>query len=351
MIPLAPHISAFLHERLPKEKRASRHTCDSYAHAFQRLFKFASDRLKVSPSSLHVEHIDAPLVSSFLEHLETERENSPKTRNARLAAIRSFMRFLEHRAPAALDQIRRVLAIPFKKADSRLINHLTQQEMGVILNAPDISTRDGLRDRAMLYLAFTCGLRVSELVGLRVEDVTLQPTASVLVRGKGRKERSLPLWKQAAVTVRAWLAVRGDAAVPELFLNARHQHLSRAGFEYILEKHVKSAVQGCPTLLKKRVSPHVLRHTCAMNTLRATGDLRKVALWLGHASLQTTEIYTRADDVEKLEILATVKVPKLKRGKFGSQDELMASLRAAMLCGATPTPRPPGAATHPPNTA
>lgn len=351
MIPIAPHITAYLHERLPKEKRASAHTLDSYARAFQLLFKFASDRLKISPSGLHVEHIDAPLVSSFLEYLETGRKNSAETRNARLAAIRSFMHFLEYRVPASLDQIRRVLAIPFKKTDTRLINHLTQEEMDAILNAPAANTRGGIRDRAMQYLAFTCGLRVSELIGLRVEDVTLQPTASVLVRGKGRKERSLPLWKRAAAALRAWLAVRGDVAVPELFLNARHQHLTRAGFEYILEKHVKSAGRICPTLLKKRVSPHVLRHTCAMNTLRATGDLRKVALWLGHATLQTTEIYTRAGHVEKLEILAAVKAPRLKRGKFGSQDALMASLKAAMLCGATPPAQRPARATPTPSSA
>ena len=205
------------------------------------------------------------------------------------------MRFIEYRVPAALEQIRRILAIPAKKADTRLVRHLTVVEIKALLDAPEPTTRDGIRDRAMLYLCFAGGLRVSELVGLRIDQLTLQGQASMLVHGKGRKERCLPLWKETTRALRAWLAVRGTVLVPELFLNARGQPMTRSGFEYILDKHVRAAAEHCPSLAKKRVSPHVLRHTCALTVLQATNDLRKVSLWLGHSSMQTTEMYTRAD--------------------------------------------------------
>jgi integrase len=179
----------------------------------------------------------------------------------------------------------------------------------------------------MLYLALTGGLRVSELVGLRLGDITFDGNyVEVLVRGKGRKERSLVLWKEVADAIRAWLGVRGEATAPELFLNAQSRPLTRSGFEYILAKHVGAAAPCNATLATKRVSPHVLRHTCAMNTLRATGDIRKVALWLGHASQKTTEVYLQADPTEKLELLETMKLPSLRPGKFRPPDRLIATL-------------------------
>jgi integrase/recombinase XerD len=303
---IAPHIAAFLQQRLPVERRASPNTCDSYAHAFKLLFQYASECLKVRPSELNLEQIDAPLVVNFLGHLETARGNGAGSRNIRLAAIKSFMHFLEYRVPSALEQIQRILAIPAKKTDTRLVRLLTADEMQSILDAPDPTVRDGIRDRAMLHLCFAGGLRVSELVGLRTEDFLLQPQSSVLVHGKGRKERCLPLWKETASALRAWLAVRGTSRAPELFLNARSTSMTRAGFEYILRKHVCAAAKRCPSLSAKRVSPHVLRHTCALTILQATKDLRKVSLWLGHSSMQTTEIYTRADPSVKLEALESV---------------------------------------------
>jgi integrase/recombinase XerD len=168
----------------------------------------------------------------------------------------------------ALEQIQRILAIPTKKTDARLVRHLTADEMQSILDAPDPTVRDGIRDRAMLHLCFDGGLRVSELVGLRAEDLLLQPQASILVHGKGRKERCLPLWKRTASALRAWLAVRGTSHAPELFLNARSTFMTRAGFEYILRKHVRAAAKQCPSLSAKRISPHVLRHTCALTILQ-----------------------------------------------------------------------------------
>src|SRR5438132_13491493 len=261
--PIAPHLTAFFEQRLPIERHASENTSNSYAYAFQLLLTFASKRLKVAPSQLAVEQIDAPLVLDFLNDLETTRGNGPSSRNIRLAAIKSFMRFLEYRVPSALEQIRRVLAIPAKKTDTRLVRHLTLEELQSILNAPTPSEWDGIRDRAMLYLCFAAALRVSELIGLKLTDVTLQPQPSVLVHGKGRRQRCLPLWKESTTALRAWLALRTTTEVPELFLNARGEAMTRAGFEYILRNHVSTAIKRCSSLASKRISPHVLRHTAA----------------------------------------------------------------------------------------
>jgi site-specific recombinase XerD len=326
MTPIAPHISAFLRERLPLQRGASDHTCDSYAYAFQLLFQFASARLKITPSALTLEQLDAPCILDFLHYLETERHNTPRTRNARLVAIKSFMRFVEHRVPAILDPSRRILAIPAKKTETRLVPYLSVEEMQSLLNAPELHRRDGIRDRAMLHLGFAAGLRVSELVSVPLTALELHPTPSVRIRGKGRKERILPLWKQTAPDLRAWLAIRGDAPTRELFINARGLPMTRSGFEYVLHKHVHTAAQACPSLQHKRVSPHVLRHTSAMLVLQATGDIRKVALWLGHADIQTTEIYLRADPTEKLEAIDAMVPPTLKRGQFRVPDKLIALL-------------------------
>jgi integrase/recombinase XerD len=326
MTPLASHVSAFLRETLAHQKGASQHTCDSYACSFQLLFEFAAERLKVSPSFLALEQLDAEMIGAFLEHLEDDRQNSPETRNVRLAAIRSFFHFLEYREPIMLEQIRRVLGIPYKKTDSRLVPYLLEKEVRALLDAPDPTTREGIRDRAMLHLAICDGLRVSELTGLQMADVAL-PSLSIRVHGKGRRERTLPLWKVTANAMRAWMAVRGTVRVPELFVNARGEAMSRWGFAYILKQHTNAASKKCPSLLDKRVSPHVLRHTCAMLVLQSTNDIRKVSLWLGHSDLATTEIYTRADPTEKLEVLNAIVPPELRRGSFRPSDKVIAMLR------------------------
>ena len=260
MTPIAPHITAFLRERLPIQRGASPNTCESYAYTFQLLFEFASARFKVTPSKLCIEQIDSILVMDFLAFIESERGNSPRTRNARLAAIKSFMRFVEHRLPSVLEQSLRILAIPSKKSDKPLVGYLTVSEIQAILNAPDIRTRAGIRDRAMLHLCFAAGLRVSELTGLLLSAVILQPAPAVKIMGKGRRERSLPLWKQTAKDIRAWLSVRGDVPSPELFVNARGEAMSRVGFTYLLRKYVSMAVKSCSSLEGKQISPHVLRH-------------------------------------------------------------------------------------------
>lgn len=327
MTPIAKHITAFLRERLPLQRGASQHTCESYAYTFQLLFQFASNRLKTLPSKLHLEQLDAPLVMDFLSHIETVRKSCARTRNARLAAIKSFMRFVEHRVPSVLEQSLRILAIPSKKTDSPLVGYLSMIEMQAILNAPDIQTKAGIRDRAMLHLCFSAGLRVSELTGLLLTAITFQPTPSIQIMGKGRKERSLPLWKQTTADLRAWMAVRGNIPTPELFINGRGEPLTRAGVTYLLRKYVRIAEKTCESLKEKQISPHVLRHTCAMTILQATGDIRKVSLWLGHAHMQTTEIYLRADPTEKIEAIEGIMPMSLRRGKFTAPDKLIASLQ------------------------
>ncbi len=329
MTPLAPHLTAFMLEYLPRERACSRHTCDTYAYAFQVLLRFAAERYSTSPSSLTLEQLDAPLILAFLEHLEKVRGNSSTTRNARLAAIKSFARFIEYRVPSAIEQVRRILAIPQKKTDNALVDYLVLKELQALLDSPDPTTFAGTRDRAMLHLGFAAGLRVSELIGLLRADLQTHPNASVRIRGKGRRERLLPLWKETISALRAWLTVRREILAPELFLNARGGPLSRSGFEYILAQHVKVAAVACPSISSKRVSPHVLRHTCAMHSLQATRDVRKVSLWLGHASVKSTEIYLRADPTEKLATLEAGVAPSLRRGRYQPPDKVLALLRSS----------------------
>lgn len=339
MTPIAPHITTFFQQHLPTERGASAHTVDSYAYTFKLLLEYASAHFKVPPSQLALEQLDASLVVSFLHHLETHRCNGASSRNVRLAAIKSFMHFMEYREPSALEQIRRILAIPLKKTETRLVKHLTGAEMQAILDAPNPVDWGGIRDRAMLHLCFAGGLRVSELVNLRVDDLTLQPQASILVHGKGRRQRCLPLWKVTTAALRAWLAVRSSVLVPELFLNARGEPMTRSGFEYVLEKHTRTAAKACPSLSGRKVSPHVLRHTCALTVLEATKDLRKVALWLGHAHMQTTEMYTRADPSVKLEALEATIAPNLRSGRFKATDKLIASLASRSKMRSAEPPR------------
>lgn len=326
MTALAPSLAAFLREHLPRDRRASPHTCEAYAYSFQLLVTFAAVRLGMKPCRLDIEHLDVPMILAFLEHIELERANTARSRNARLAAIKSFFRFLEYRLPACLDQALRVHAIPMKKIDQGLVATLTRAEIQALLNAPDPRTLSGTRDRAMLHLAFAAGLRVSELVGLRVDQFDARAPASIHVMGKGRRERVLPLWRETTAAVKAWLAVRPQGLDIALFLSSAGRAMTRSGFEYILAKHVDATATAQPSIAGKKVSPHVLRHSCAMHMLQATHDIRKVALWLGHASLQSTEAYLRADPTEKLEALNATSAPNLRAGRFRPPDKLLAML-------------------------
>jgi site-specific recombinase XerD len=339
--PLASLVTAFFRHHLAAEKGVSKHTLVSYSYAFKFLCGYVSGRRGKPPSELSLEDLDAPMVRDFLDHRERHCGNTARTRNLRLTAIRSFMKYVQYEVPSALEQVRRILAISSKRTVERLVNHLTKEEMRAMLEAPDPSTRSGIRDQAMLYLGFAAGLRVSELVGLRRDDLELDgPYPSILVRGKGRKHRRLPLWKEATRALRAWLAVRGDAPVPEVFVNVRGEALTCSGFTYIVKKYAHVAMPTSPGLSGKRVSPHVLRHTCAMNSLQATRDIRKVALWLGHSNLKSTEIYLRADPTEKLNAIESALPPNLRRGVFHVEDRLIAWLSGTTISGGDPRPEP-----------
>jgi site-specific recombinase XerD len=326
MTALAPSLAAFLREHLPCERNASPHTVASYAHAFSLLLRYAANRLGRRPTELNIEDLDPDLILGFLSHVEQDRGNTARSRNARFAAIRSFFRYLEYKVPACLEQALRVRSLPMKKTDKALIDYLTRDEMNALLAAPDCTTVAGLRDRAMLHLTYAAGLRVSELLALQMGDFSDRSLSTVRVLGKGRRERVLPLWKETQTVLRAWIAVRPSVQVQELFVNREGQPLSRDGFAHRLAVHVAAAERKRPTLAEKRVTPHVLRHSCAMHTLEATGDIRKVSLWLGHASVQSTEAYLRVDPAEKLAILASNAAPTVPKGRFRTPDRLLAML-------------------------
>jgi integrase/recombinase XerD len=297
----------------------------------QRLLQFASERLRVTPSALSLEQRDAPRVLDFLPYLETERHNGPRTRNARLVALKAFLRFVEYRQPALLEPSRRILALPAKRTDKRLMSSLSREDMQAVRNTPHLQRRDGLRDRAMLHLCLAAGLRVSELGNFPLHALEFAPAPSVRIHGKGRRARLLPLWKQTAIDLRAWLAVRGAPLVPALFVNARTHTMTRSGCTYVLPKHVQGATAQCASLTKKQISPQVLRHTAAMLVLQATGDIRKVSLWLGHADMQTTEASLRADPTENIDAMSAVVPPTLRRGQFRAPDKLIASLHGTYI--------------------
>ena len=327
MTTLARHVSIFVFDYLPRDKGASPHTVDAYSQGLLLLLRFAAERLKLKrPSQLALEQIDADLVLAFLEHIELGGA-SVSTRNARLAAIKAFFHFLEWREPAVLGQAARIALIPKKKADKPLVAWLTQSEIQALLDSPDPRRRDGTRDRAMLHLTYTCGLRVSELTTLTLADYDRRAPASVRIMGKGRRERVLPLWKETRLALEAWLRLRDPDGDPQLFHNRLGRGLSRWGFSVILAKHVKAAAKVQESLASKRVTPHTLRHSCAMNTLQANnGDVRKVSLMLGHASITSTEVYLHADPTEKLEMLGAVRAPRLRPGRYRAPDKLVAML-------------------------
>ena len=327
MTELAGPLAAFLQEHLPRDRGASPHTVAGYAASFKLLAVFAAERHKLRPCRLQVGHLDIPTLLAFLNHLETDRDNGVRTRNARLSAIKSFFRYLEFRHPECLDLAAQVHALPQKKADLPPLDYLDRDEVQALLDAPATHTVTGLRDRAMLCLAYNAGLRVSELVGLALDDLQAPGLDRIRILGKGRRGRVLPLWKETRGALRTWLGVRPDSPDRHLFLNAFRTGLTRRGFANRLALHAKAAARAVPSIAGKAITPHSLRHACALHTLEATGDIRQVALWLGHASLRSTELYLRVDPANKLDILAAQRPPILRKGSFkGEHDDLLALL-------------------------
>ncbi len=327
MAELAPPLAMFLREYLPRDRGTSRHTVESYALCFKLLVVFAADKHAIRPCKLEIGHLDIATLLEFLEHLERDRGNGVRTRNARLAAIKAFFRFLEFRRPGYLDLAAQVREIPAKKGEVPLIGSLDRAETRALLDAPDPGTVAGTRDRAMLCLTYNAGLRVSELVGLALDDLKMPALDEVHIIGKGRRQRILPLWKETRRVLRDWLALRPKSADRHLFLNAMGTGMTRRGFAKRLSLHAQTAAHSVPSIARKTVSPHLLRHACALHTLEATGDVRKVSLWLGHSSVQTTEMYLQADPTDKLDTLDKWRPPSLRKGMFkGVQDELLAML-------------------------
>lgn len=327
MTGLAKPLAGFLREYLPHERGVSPHTVESYVTSFRMLVTFVAESLGTQPCRLEVRDIGTGNLLQFPDHLETGRGNCVNTRNVRLAAVKAFFRYPEFRHPEHLDLAAQVRAIPLKKGDRRVVDCLTRGEIRALLSAPRAATRTGLRDRAMLCLAYNAGLRVSEPVSLHVGSVSQPELDLVRVMGKGRRERILPLWKETGDALRGWLGARPDSPDPHLFLNSRKTGMTARGFAKRLAVHVEAAASDAPSIADRTVTPHTLRHACALHTLEATGDIRKVALWLGHASVVTTEAYLQADPAAKLEILSQQRPPDLQKGTFrGVQDQLMAML-------------------------
>jgi site-specific recombinase XerD len=325
---LSALLQAFFTERLMNERRASFHTITSYRDTFRLLLIFARKQIGKSPSELTLDDLNAPFIGTFLDHVERHRRCGTRTRNLRLAAIRSFFHYIAFQEPGRSALIERVLAMPTKRFDRALIDFLTPPEIQALLSAPVATTRLGRRDKALLLLAIQTGLRLSELIGLRRRDIVLTRGAHVRCYGKGRKERCTPLTKQTVAVLKSWLQERGGAEGDVAFSNARGGSLSPDGVQYILAKHVAKARQVCPSLKEKHVSPHVLRHTAAMELLQAGVDHAVIALWLGHESPETTQIYLQANMLLKEKALAKIKPANVQPGRYHPEDSLVRFLNA-----------------------
>jgi site-specific recombinase XerD len=327
MSAVAPTLERYFTERLIAQKGASAHTVAAYADTFRVLLGFAQGRTGKAPSALDFSDFDAPLVGAFLDHLEQGRHNSVRTRNARLAAVHSFFRFAALCHPEHAGLIGRVLAIPTKRSVRTDVCFLEPKEIAAILAAPDRNRWVGRRDHALLLLAVQTGLRVSEITGLCCGDVELGRGAHVRCEGKGRKRRCTPLIAQTVSVLRAWLAERKGAPEDPLFPTSTGRRLSRDAVALALAKYAKAAERHCPSLKAKSVTPHVMRHSCAMALHREGVSEPVIALWLGHESAETVQIYVHADLRIKERALARTTPPHTTPGRYKAKDPLLAFLQ------------------------
>jgi integrase/recombinase XerD len=333
MTALAPLLQAFFTDRLLQQRNASPHTVAAYRDSFRLLLAFAQTQLGKPPSALDLADLDASFITGFLSHLEKQRANHVRTRNARLAAVHSLFHYAALREPMHAALIQRVLAIPHKRAEKKLVAFLTRPEFEALLAAPDQSTKLGRRDHALLSLAIQTGLRVSEITHLRLADVRLLRSGAhvrcVRCRGKGRKERVTPLTPHTVRALQAYLKDRDpNAADTPLFVSRLGNEMSRDAVERLIEKHRVRAAEKCPTLSHKRVSPHVLRHTNAILLLESGIDRSVIALWLGHESIETTEVYLQANLATKEKTIAKTAPPRVRQKRFRPGDHLLAFLQA-----------------------
>lgn len=320
-------LAAFFTERLMQQRRASPHTIASYRDTFRLLLHYAQSQLNKPPSQLTIVDLDTPFIGAFLEHLEKQRGNSARTRNVRLAALHSFFRYVALHEPQYVALAQRVLAMPSKRYTRRPVAFLSRAEVDVLLATPDAQTWAGRRDRTLLLVAVQTGLRASELITLCCEDVVLGAGAHLRCHGKGRKERCTPLRKDAAAALRAWLKERGGESTDPVFPNQRGGPLSHDGLSYLLAKHLANARTRCPSLRKKRVTPHTLRHTLAMELLQNGVDRAVIALWLGHESVETTYIYLHADLGLKEKAMAKTTPSHIPPNRYRPDDAVLAFLK------------------------
>ena len=328
MTAVAPTLQAFFTDRLIRQRRVSPHTISAYRDTVRLLVTFAADRTKTPASKLTLDDLDAKTISAFLDHLEHDRGCTPRTRNARLAAIRSFYRYAALQHPEHAATIERVLAIPLKRHDHTLVTWLNAAELDALLAAPDRTTWTGRRDHAMILLAAQTGLRASELTNLTIADITLGAGAHVTTLGKGRRERVTPLTDTTVTTITNWLKERGGSDNDPLFPTRTGSAMTRDALARRLTTYATQAALDCPTLHGKTITPHVLRHTAAMRLLHAGIDTSVIALWLGHAEIQTTQIYLHADLALKEAALAKAAPIDSKPGRYRPPDKLLAFLEA-----------------------
>ncbi|MEW6547221.1 MAG: tyrosine-type recombinase/integrase [Bacillota bacterium] len=323
---LAPILEAFFTERLLTQRQASPRTVAAYRDTFRLLLNFVHEQIGKAPSQVDIAELDAPLIGAFLDWLEHDRHNGVRTRNARLAAIHSLFRYASFRHPEHANVIQRVLAIPSKRYERSTIDFLNQDEIDALLAAIDRTKWTGRRDYALLVLAIQTGLRISELTGLVVGDLELGSGAHVRCHGKGRKQRATPLTTRTVAVLRVWLRERGGCQTDPAFPTLRGGPLSSDAVQWLLAKYASLAAQRCPSLRSKKVSPHVLRHTCAMNLLHGGVDPTVIALWLGHESVQTTQVYFHADLALKEKAISRAAPPNTKPGRYRPPDRLLAFL-------------------------
>jgi integrase/recombinase XerD len=321
-------VQQYFCQRLIAQRNASQRTVSSYRDTFRLLLGFAENRLHKIPTALALTDLDAPFVLEFLDHLEHDRGNTPRTRNARLTTIRSFMKYASHQDPTALPVIQRVLAIPSKRFDRPMVGFLSREEIDAVLAAPDRSTWSGQRDHVLFATMYNTGARVSEVIAMRRMDLALDRSPAVRLHGKGRKERVVPLWQATADALRTWLTRLPDQTHQPVFPNARGARMSRSGAEDRLDAAVRAAAKGCPSLRGRDVSPHMLRHSTAMHLLQSGVDITVIALWLGHESPATTHLYVEADLQMKERALAMVPPANVKTGRYRPDDRLLAFLQA-----------------------
>jgi integrase/recombinase XerD len=323
MTALASCLQAWFTDRLIRERNASPHTIASYRDTIRLLLTYASGRLGVEPSHLDLGQLDAPLIGAFLDHLETDRGCSARTRNTRLAAIRTFNRYCLLRHPEHAATIERVLQIRAKRHERALVTYLTEPELDALIDAPDRALWTGRRDHAIIVLLAQTGLRASELTGLACGDIQLGTGAHVATTGKGRKQRITPLTKDTAALLRTWLDERGGSPAEPLFPTSTGKPLTRKALARRITKHATHAAQQCPSIAAKTITPHVLRHTAAMRLLHAGVDTTVIALWLGHEQVETTQMYLHADLAVKERALARTKPLNSKPGRYRPPDALL----------------------------